>query len=280
MKWCILYLASPRNTILRDINEPRFNVLRASLRSARSCFPNADIYVFHEDFTQEEFDACPEVTQFIQVDFETGSEHYVKGPCSKGYMMMCRFFSGIVQKHPVFKTYTHYMRLDDDSYFMNPNPTEAQIDNLLSNDYVFRSLFADLKNHQSLYEFTMNYVRSIGYGGRIEQIEKYLKTLRFLDNAGRYTGFAPYNNFHLSSFRLWKAPMISDYIERLERDHLILKNGWLDANIHAMIICILAPLIGMSIRMYGEFGYRHNKHVSILNSSEVVWNGSLPFYPI
>jgi hypothetical protein len=280
MKWCVLYLASPKDTVLSDINEPRFNVLLASIKITRRCFPNVDIYVFHEDFTQTEFDACPEVTKFIQVDFETGSEYYVKGPCRKGYMMMCRFFSGIVQKHPVFEQYTHYMRLDDDSYFMDPAPTETQIDNLLSNDYVFRSLFNDLKNHQSLYDYTIDYIRSIGHAKYIPQIEAYLRSLQFLDSKNKYTGFAPYNNFHLSSFRLWKAPMISDFIDRLERDHLILKNGWLDANIHAMIMCVLAPLIGMNVRMYGEFGYRHNKHVSILNSSNIRWDNSLPFYPI
>jgi hypothetical protein len=45
---------------------------------------------------------------------------------SKGYMMMCRFFSGIVQKHPELQKYSHYIRLDDDSYLTDPYITEKE----------------------------------------------------------------------------------------------------------------------------------------------------------
>ncbi|MBY9021879.1 MAG: hypothetical protein KGD67_12550, partial [Candidatus Lokiarchaeota archaeon] len=56
----------------------------------------------------------------------------------------------------------HYMRLDDDSYFLEPMITESHITKILDNDYIYRSLFYDLKDHQSLFNFTINYVKTLG----------------------------------------------------------------------------------------------------------------------
>lgn len=279
MKWCVLYLASPKDRIVEEANARKIDILRASLRITRRCFPNVDIYVFHEDYTDQEFALCPEVTKFIQVDFETGSEHYVKHAFPKGYMMMCRFFSGVVQKHPILNGYTHYMRLDDDSYFMDPVPTEPYITSLIEKDYVYRSLFYDLKDHQSLYEFTIEFLKSNGYGHHIPMLETYLKQKGILNKSGKYTGIAPYNNFHLSSIRLWEHPFITRYIELLETEHYILKRGWLDANIHSMIVFVLAPFIGMHVHFDGTFGYRHNRHISWSNNPAISWDASLPFHP-
>jgi hypothetical protein len=53
----------------------------------------------------------------------------------------------------------------------------------------------------------------------------------------------------------------------------------LDANIHAMIIWCLAPLIGLSVLHDGTFGYRHNKHISHLGSPAIYWDDTLPFAP-
>lgn len=62
---------------------------------------------------------------------------------------MCRFFSGILQKYEQLQNYTHYMRLDDDSYFLEPMITQEHIHKLLDFDYTYRTLFYDLKDHQS-----------------------------------------------------------------------------------------------------------------------------------
>lgn len=276
--FCIIYLASPRERRIYGTGARKFDILRASLRITRECFPDTDIYVFHEDYTEEEFALCPEVTEFIQVDFSGGDEHYVKYTFPKGYMMMCRFFSGIVQNHPILEKYSHYMRLDDDSYFTNPKISPQWVENHISHDYVYRSLFRDLKNHQSLYEFTLNYLQQIGSGKYIPELERRLKAMGFLSNMG-YTGLAPYNNFHLASLRLWKHPIVTEYLRRIEDGHYILRRGWLDANIHAMIVFVLAPFIDMQVQWDGTFGYRHNKHVCVLGGVDVYWDDKLPFHP-
>jgi hypothetical protein len=279
--WCIVYLACPKD---RRIDKSfgsirKFDILDASLKITTQVFPTTDIYVFHEDFTETEMALLPPVKEYIQIDFSGFDDVFVKHVFPKGYILMCRFFSGVLQTYPQLQQYTHYMRLDDDSYFLDPLITESHVNSLLKHDYVYRSLFIDLKDHQDLFDYTLQFLQSIGSAKYIPQLIRNLQSIRFLDITGKYTGLAPYNNFHISSLRLWKDPVVMEYLYRLEAGQYILKRGWLDANIHAMIIFVIAPFISMSIHHDGSFGYRHNKHMSTLNGKGIAWIESLPFHP-
>ena len=271
MSWCIVYLASPADT--RIGCEPfcsKLDILRASMQIVRSIFPTKDIYVYHEDFTQKEFDYLPSAT-FIQVDFKGHEDKYNSDTGRKyGYLMMCRFFSGVVQSRPELKKYTHYMRLDDDSYFVLPLITEEDVDKMTSYEYVFRSTFTERQSQQHLFDFTLNFMRDRGLAVDMDSLE----SSGFTRN-GKYSGIAPYNNFHVSSLALWKRPLVRQYVEELEKSNGILGNGWLDANIHAMITTVLVPCA----THVGNFGYHHNKHISQLYSTKSYWNNSLPFHP-
>jgi hypothetical protein len=279
MSFCIIYLASPRKFHIYDdpLQMTRIKLLQQSLSVTTRQFPTTDIYVFHEDYTDEEMDSLPGVKEFICVDF-SGFEHYrVQGLRRPyGYLMMCRFFSGIVQSHPALQKYTHYMRLDDDSFFLDPYLNETNVKELLKHDYVYRSTFGDLQDQQSLYQSTLEFLKKEGYGHTIPTLEKELVKKYFLRD-GKYTGLAPYNNFHIASQRLWQNPIIQRYIAYIENEKGILRYGWMDANIHAMIIYILALYCGMKIHHTGWFGYRHNKHVSRMNSTAVDYVDLLPF---
>ena len=271
MSWCIVYLASP--VAAHNGGNPRCNridVLRASMRITRSLCPTKDIYVFHEDYTEKEFDSLPPA-HFVQIDFKGHEDKY--NPATNkgyGYLMMCRFFSGVVQARPELQAYTHYMRLDDDSYFLEPMITEETVNTMTSYDYVYRSVFREGKPHHSLFEFTLNFMHKRGMHVDMAVLE----SSGFTQN-GKYSGIAPYNNFHVSSLALWKRPLVKQYIEEIESVNGILGMGWLDANIHAMITSILVPCASH----VGNFGYRHNKHVSGMNSMHFVWDDSLPFHP-
>jgi len=95
-----------------------------------------------------------------------------------------------------------------------------------------------------------------------------------------YTGKAPYNNFHCSSLRLWTHPLVVLYIQSIESIQGCLRHGWLDANIHAMIIWILARRIReLRVTTDLEFGYRHNVHISTHKSLNVVIGDKLKFLP-
>ena len=74
--------------------------------------------------------------------------------------------------------------------------------------------------------------------------------------------------------------MVSEYINQLLESQRIMTHEWLDANIHAMIVFILAPFCNLLVVHDGTFGYRHNKHVSELNSTSHQWTETLSFYPM
>ena len=278
MSFCIVYLASPRSFRVDPSNEPRIDLLEKSVEIAHRIFPTTDILVFHEDYTYEEFNRLPGVKQFIQVSF-AGLEH-LRAPGLRrpyGYLMMCRFFSGVVQSNPILQRYTHYMRLDDDSYFTEPYLTEDKVKSLLTHDYVFRSVFQDTQDQQSLFDFTLRFLSQHGYGQHIPKLRTELQKRYMMNPNGTYTGLAPYNNFHIASVRLWNHPLIQKYIQAIEESAGILKYGWMDANIHGMIIFVVCLFLDLDIHHESSFGYRHNRHVSRPNSSAVHYDESLPF---
>ena len=53
----------------------------------------------------------------------------------------------------------------------------------------------------------------------------------------------------------------------------------MDANIHSMIIFVLCPLLDMKVSCINDFGYRHNKHFSVLGGDSVVFKDKEEFYP-
>jgi hypothetical protein len=260
----------------------RYDVLQASLSITRKALPNTDIIVFHEDYTDENMRGLPSGIVFEKVDFSGFESIYNASlPTSRGYLMMCRFFSGVLQRHPLLQKYTHYMRLDDDSYFLEPYITETLVNSMLSSDYVFRAVFYESKSQQSLYDFTMKYVSRFTNSIRMLQIKRLLVSRNFLNDSGMYTGIAPYNNFHVSSLRLWTHPKVRQYIEAIEASGGIFSNGWLDANIHAMVIYIFPYLIPeLSVTSCSTFGYRHNHHVCAIGGLNAVCDETIPFYPI
>lgn len=279
MSLCIVYLASPRSFHIYDdpTKISRLELLAQSGSLTRSLFPTTDILVFHEDYTEEEFKRLPWATKFVQVDF-TGQEEY-RNPSLRrpyGYLMMCRFFSGIMQSHPEIQKYTHYMRLDDDSFFLEPYLTESSVSDLLRYDYVYRSTFVDIQDQKTLYESTLAFLRNDGLGHTIPTLEQELHKKYVLVD-GAYIGVAPYNNFHIASLRFWQNPIVQRFIAHLEREKGILRYGWMDANVHGMIVFILALYCGMKVHHVSWFGYRHNMHVSRMGSTRVDCIETLPF---
>ena len=67
---------------------------------------------------------------------------------------------------------------------------------------------------------------------------------------------------------LWKNSIIKNYTERIINMNGTLLYNWMDANVHAMIIFVLCPLLYIPIKEITDFGYIHNKHFSILNSNK------------
>lgn len=283
MRACIVYLASPKQftTLPNGEGELRLDALRASLSITKQCLPGIDIFLFHEDFTEKDLIDLPSVTLAAQINL-SGFEQFYNPSVrrSYGYFSMCRFFSGVMQNLPCLQNYTHYIRMDDDSFFLQPYIGVSAIDRMMNYDYVYRSEFVESVDQQSLYDFTLAFLRKTAHSPpfTINRVIQSLIDRKIVVN-GRYGGFAPYNNFHVSSLRLWRHPFVLRYITEIERIQGIYRYGWLDANIHAMIVFLLGPLIGTRVTTDTNFGYRHNRHMSLINSIALDSRPELPFFP-
>lgn len=280
--FCIVYLASPRDFYASGI--PRIELLRTSLRITKKYFPTTDIYIFHEDYTDEDKASLPIVREYIQADFSGQDDKFDPSYGKpKGYMMMNRFFTGIMQAYPQIQRYSHYMRMDDDSFLMEPYLTEEHVRaNHLKHDYVYRVIYTEegtIQRHQGLYQFTLDFLREEGYEKNIPTLIQYLKDGYFVKSDGSYSCNAPYNNWYVSSLRLWNNPLIQRYIQKLEREGGILTKGWYESTIQAMMIRVLNLFNGMKITHDGSFGYRHNVHFAKPNSRDYVHIGTAEYYP-
>jgi hypothetical protein len=258
MSICIVYLASPREFIFGT--HLRIDVLRKSISILKKVLP-FDVIVFHEDYTQEDIHRFPNDIQFVQIDFKGQEANHLYTKQRYGYLMMCRFFCGVLQSR--LQSYTHYMRLDDDSFLMYPLITPKQVMGYLQYDYVYRTTFCEEGHDQTpLHLFTKQFLQSRGMN--ITKID---------------IGYAPYNNFHVSSLFLWKHPLIKEYVNEIEKYNGYLGHGFLDANVHAQIIWNLAPHINLTIHKDFTFGYRHNYHISKIGQEKLQFNRELSFMP-
>lgn len=241
---CIVYLASPRDAGWLEWH--RLECLFASLVLLRHMQP-LPVIVFHEDYTAEDMamlrTATPDIT-FERVDFTGHEDAYVdRRPGERvgtyGYCMMGRFFSGIMQRHELLKPYSHYMRLDDDSYIIG-RVEDSTVERLQSFDYSYSSTFHD--PHEDLWDFTKAFAEREG-----------------VPLACAYSPNVPYTNFHVSSLRLWRHPVIERFVDALEAERGCVKYRWDDAQTNAVIALALAPSLGFTVNIEPDFPYRHNQ---------------------
>ena len=197
----------------------------------------------------------------------------------KGYLMMCRFFSGEMQRHPAVRKYDSYIRFDDDSFLLSPFIQQEDFLNKINDyDYVFRSLFHERQGQSGLIDFTKDFClkNDLDWHSRTG----HLKKSGVLEYDGKYTGMAPYNNFHFSKLSLWRHSVVEKYVDELQAVSGCLHRGWMDANIHAMIAFVLMPLIEQKPFMFTTFGYRHNRHFSKELGTGIEYMESERFFPL
>ncbi len=284
-KTCLIWLINKIDNICKATGEKRLIMAKNSVKNVTS-YLKLPVIIFHEDFTEEvksDFLNIYENITFCKIDFQNNDLPYDKSrsKCGKGYMMMCRFFSGVMQSMDILKDYDSYIRMDDDSFLIEPFINQERfLSEANKSYYTYRTIFydniEDINNPIGLYNFTYNFCKS--YKLDIDGLLPKLKELGFLRN-GKYTGLCPYNNFHFSKLDLWKNSIIKNYTERIINMNGTLLYNWMDANVHAMIIFVLCPLLYIPTQEITDFGYRHNKHFSILNSNRHTFKQNEDFYP-
>uniref|UniRef100_A0A6C0KE05 Uncharacterized protein n=1 Tax=viral metagenome TaxID=1070528 RepID=A0A6C0KE05_9ZZZZ len=311
MNYCIVYLASPLdgyNSIL-STGEKRIVMMYMSLKNITSHL-KLPVIIFHEDFTEKEMNNMRNIYSnivFEKIDMIRNDLIFKQKPCKtsmlsdnkclckknsnlnknpksicfrpKGYLMMCRFFSGEMQNHPSLQKYDGYIRFDDDSFLIKPFISQENfLNELKDKDYVFRSIFRESQDQKELFNFTIDYCNSKGMN--IRNILTRCKSMGIIDKNNNYLGHSPYNNFHFSKLSLWKHPIISDYIHKLNEVGGCLKKGWMDANIHAMIIFVIMPEINLKVYGFYNFGYRHNRAFSIFGNYSLTSVENERFFPL
>lgn len=287
MKYCIVYLASSQHTKL-STEQLRFDMLCKSIENTSTIFYDQDYLIFHEDLDDTSMLTIKNIYKnvyFLKLDFERKELDFKKYGRNKGYMLMCRFFSGELQKILIEKKYDSYIRFDDDSFLIEPFLDREKIEREMGNyDYIFRTIFTDGQPRfnngipmQSLFEFTKDFLKKKGYD--YNHLIDYWKKHGFINNNGLYTGLAPYNNFHASKLSLWTHPLVNSYVDELIAINGCLMNFWMDANIHSMIIFLICPFINKKVHLKTDFGYRHNRHFSILNSPAFQYKSNEDFFP-
>ncbi|CAF1122622.1 unnamed protein product [Rotaria sordida] len=165
---------------------------------------------------------------------------------SIGYRFMCQFWSHTVFHHPLIKNnYDYIMRLDDDSYFLEPfdyDLFEYAYKNKL--DYIYRALAWD-----------------IPMSGPDYLLPRYLRT--YHNNCKSYcfpfqSYDSIYNNFFLTRVQFWYQKPIEQFLNNLLLNDSILINSLGDGNIHAVILA-LASDTNRTHRIH--FAYAHNIHI-------------------
>ncbi len=246
----VVYLASPRASGWMEWT--RLDCLAASLTLLRRHAPSWSVIIFHEDYTNEDMrrlaGAAGGNISFEKIDISGQEQYHVNHrPDNRvgtyGYCMMCRFFAGQVQAHPALAPYTHYVRLDDDSYIMSPL-SQASIDKMTSADYAYRCLYQE--PYEATWNFVYNFMKKEGLP---------IPNRSFSRNS-------PYNNFHMSSLAMWSHPTVKKLVALIEDGHYHVKDGWTDTAVHSAIIWLLGPTLGFKIHEEKGFDYRHNVHCS------------------
>jgi hypothetical protein len=283
MTTCIVYLLSRLdgyNAIL-STGEKRIDMSLHSIKNVTNVL-KLPLIIFHEDLTEEWKQKIRNVydnVTFETVNFQDNSLPFKKYKRPKGYMMMCRFFSGVMQNHEALKKYDSYIRFDDDSFLIEPFLSQDKFINTLNNsDYVYRSAFIENNSMETLFLFTKQFCYDNNLN--FDNIVPTLKQRKVLKSNNIYSGIAPYNNFHFCKLSLWNHTIIKKYIDKIEEKNGCLLEGWYDANIHAMICFILIPLINLKCSAITNFGYRHNRHFSILNNINIVYKNNERFFPL
>ncbi len=244
----VVYLASPRAAGWRCWT--RLDCLSASLKLLRLHAPPWPVVVFHEDYEEEDKQRLRAIAgeniSFEKIDF-TGLEasHINRRPDNRvgtyGYCIMCRFFAGQLQKHPAVQAYSHYMRLDDDSYLLNP-VSLANVEKMKTADYTYRSVYHE--DYKPAWNFALEFMKKEG--------------LTAPQRA--YDGASPYNNFHVSSLALWCQPLVQRFVESIDKENMFTRNGWTDTAVHSAILYLLGPTLGLKVCSNCDFMYRHNQH--------------------
>ncbi len=197
-----------------------------------------------------------ETVRFEVPSFLAGEQfpEYVLEPKFKmGYRHMCRFFSGVIYRHPALRDFKWYWRLDTDSFVFGRvkyDPFKFMQKHGLRYGYPVISEDNPVVT-EGLWDVTKKYIREKG-------IEPAFLS-KYLDERGDWNRAMFYTNFEISDLDFWRSEAYQDYFDRLDRSGGIYRHRWGDAPIHLLGVAMLMP--EEQTHRFQDIPYQHQNFV-------------------
>jgi alpha 1,2-mannosyltransferase len=251
----IVYLSRSTADDLHDLRRSLWNLDRFFNR--RHGYP---VVIFHEDFSPALMAEIRRWTsstlEFAVVDFRLPEfvnpadvPPRILGRFPIGYRHMCRFFAGMVYRHPAMQQYDWYWRFDTDSFLrcsVGYDPFEAMERG--QHLYGYITLLKERPEVvQGLWETSRRYATENGLDlARLGSLT---------DERGGYNLLYYYNNFEIVDLRFFRSPTYLRFFDYLDRTGGIYQFRWGDAPIRTIAVALLVP--PAQVRRFDDIGYSH-----------------------
>lgn len=199
----------------------------------RSWAPNSKVEF--QEIKMYTADALPPYTSVSQVNrWAVGLDGGVGGR-PLGYRSMCRLWSGRLQNMAFLDKYDYYMRLDDDSFF---------VDKLTYDPF-------QMMNIESL-DYLLNRRSDDAWG--VAQLKKTIA------KHGVYSGstMSPYTNFHVARLSIFRTDAFKRLWIDLDADRIFMKHRVGDALLHSALLELYVR--NESIKTDPMLPYAHNSN--------------------
>ncbi len=247
----------PKGAIYYLTRQSRLGDLRRSLKSVDLNFNFKYAYpviIFHEADLLSSVPTIKSWTNsslfFQEIAFKIPtflSEPVIENiPCLSpiGYRHMCRFNSKLLYQHPIIKGLEYLWRLDDESLITRP---------------VSYDVFSFMKSNNLMYGYIWIHRDSRDCVIDLwESTAKYIKKNNIPANSLQHwpSPMLYYNNFEISSLKLWMSQEYQAFIEYIDKLGGIYYHRWGDAPIKGIAVSLfVAP---HQVHKFSDIGYKHN----------------------
>ena len=241
---------------LIQATQERIDKLIESLQSLDKHFNDRFSYpviLFHEDDLRDDMRQRLTRATRSHLIFQNISDAFLKSTGSDvparmfgsgmGYRHMCRFQAKTVYDLPIMKSLDYAWRLDDDSILLG-DVTYDIFAYMFNNNitYGYRHINSEsIRRSYYLWSTVRTYIN-----------DNHIKTHHF-DEWPERQQF--YNNFEVSSMKLWYSAEYQAYIDMIDRSEGTYYHGWGDAPIKSIAVAMFVPL--GKIHKFCDIPYEH-----------------------
>jgi len=260
LKACFLVLTRGDAKGLTSLRRLMKNMDESFVAGSTSTYPLVIFYEGIDEATQKKLaQETKRPLEFASVSFSIPS--FITKPAFRwpypgnswygvGYRHMCRFFAVELFKQPVLDKYDWYMRLDTDSYVLEPYTKDP---------------FAYMVAHGKKYGFSILFQQGEGIFLRDlwRTTSEFLAKTRtkpassmkaFLNDKGQYTGLHFWDNFEIGYLPFFRSAPVQAFIEHIDQSGGIYYHRWGDAELHTLAVALFMP--GEEL-WYSDLGYQH-----------------------